>query len=275
MKLKSLFRDRALEAMEVPDQLDRVFQATNARGWLALVGVVAVLLVALGWGVTGTLQVQVPASGVLERPGELFTVAIRESGFIEAVLVKEGQLVGDGEYLATMVIDTGPDEPWPVSSPQSGRVIELMVTEGEYAEHGRSLARIERDDSDNDLVAMLFLPAREAGRVEPGMAVEVLPQTVHPREHGYLRGEVVDVEDFPVTLAGLERRLGNEALARTFIGETPPVLVRVALRRTQSNTSGYEWSISGGPDHRLRSGTLCDARITLRRTAPIQLLFDR
>ena len=43
---KSLFREEAVDKMLSPDDLDRLMRVTDPKGWLALIGLVALLLAA-------------------------------------------------------------------------------------------------------------------------------------------------------------------------------------------------------------------------------------
>lgn len=60
-----LFRKKALEKLQSPEQLNQLLTVTSPRGWLALVMLSILLLAAALWGILGTIQASVSGSGVL------------------------------------------------------------------------------------------------------------------------------------------------------------------------------------------------------------------
>ncbi len=64
-----LFRKRALEKLQAPEQLDQLLTVTSPRSWLALLAITALLTAGLLWSVLATVEVALPGTGVL-RPAE-------------------------------------------------------------------------------------------------------------------------------------------------------------------------------------------------------------
>ena len=48
---KKLFRKSALEQLSSPEQLDRLLQVTNPKGWIALLAVWALLVMIIIWSI--------------------------------------------------------------------------------------------------------------------------------------------------------------------------------------------------------------------------------
>jgi HlyD family secretion protein len=76
-----LFRKVAIERQASPEQLDVLMQITSPRGWLALLGLGAILLGALSWGVLGSISDTVTGQGILSQAG-----AAQAGGGVEALL---------------------------------------------------------------------------------------------------------------------------------------------------------------------------------------------
>jgi hypothetical protein len=70
-----LFRKVALERISSPEQLDQLLQVTEPRNWLALVSLICLLGVAIGWGFIGQLLTTVSGQGVLVRAGVVATAS--------------------------------------------------------------------------------------------------------------------------------------------------------------------------------------------------------
>ena len=64
-----IFRKVALERLSSPEQLDQLMQVTNPQGWLALVGLCALLAAALLWGIFGSVPTETTGEGILLRQG--------------------------------------------------------------------------------------------------------------------------------------------------------------------------------------------------------------
>jgi hypothetical protein len=63
-----LFRKTALERLSSPEELDSLMQVTNPKGWMALLALGGLVLVAVVWGFFGSVPVKATAHGVLKTP---------------------------------------------------------------------------------------------------------------------------------------------------------------------------------------------------------------
>ena len=115
------------------------------------------------------------------------------------------------------------------------------------------------------LVAVLYVPPRDGKKLRPGMAVEVTPATVQREEHGFVLGRVRRIAEFPSSTAGMTRTLQNDQLVRTLAGDGAPYEVEVALEADAAAASGLRWSSGRGPAFAVNSGTMCEARVTVRQ----------
>ncbi|HEV2843524.1 MAG TPA: NHLP bacteriocin system secretion protein [Thermoanaerobaculia bacterium] len=97
-----------------------------------------------------------------------------------------------------------------VVSNRAGRVLELLVDQGDVVNPGTPILNLEVVSE--DLVAVLFVPATAGKRVQPGMAVRVSPSVVKREEYGSILGRVTWAAEYPSTSRGMVRLLGNEAL---------------------------------------------------------------
>jgi HlyD family secretion protein len=160
-----------------------------------------------------------------------------------------------------------------VVSSHNGRVLELLVDQGDVVSPGTAILNLEVVSE--DLVAVLFVPATAGKRVQPGMTVRIAPSTVKREEFGSILGRVLWAAEYPSTSRGMVRLLGNEALAQKLMEQGPPIQVNVALQRDPSTPSGFRWSSSKGPNLKISSGTLATGDIVVREEAPINLVIPR
>lgn len=269
---KQIFRKAALERLASPEQLDELMQVATPRGWLAFLALASLLVAAVAWGIWGRIPIQVNAPAILLHSGGVKNVVTLYTGQVSALHVRPGDLVQEGQVVATL---THPDltEPHMVTSPYTGRILELRASEGELLNVGSSLMSLELVGEEIKLQALLYVSPVEGKKIEPGMAVQLAPATIRREEHGFLMGRVQSVGDFPSTYQGMFRTLGSDELIRALALEEAPLEVQIELIPDPDNPSGYRWSSMRGPDTPLQSGTLGAATILIGEQRPIELIL--
>jgi HlyD family secretion protein len=95
-----IFRKVALERLSSPEQLDQLVQVTDPRGWLALAGLGALLLAAIGWGVWGSIPSEAQGEGILLRQGGVSALVSAANGQVEEILVAVGDVIEKGQPVA-------------------------------------------------------------------------------------------------------------------------------------------------------------------------------
>jgi HlyD family secretion protein len=97
-----LFRKVALDRLASPEQLDQLLPVTDARGWIALTAVGAVLVAAISWGFLGSIPQNVSGTGILVKSGGVLEIIAAASGQISDVAVHVGDQVTEGQVVARM-----------------------------------------------------------------------------------------------------------------------------------------------------------------------------
>jgi len=161
-----------------------------------------------------------------------------------------------------------------VTAPFTGRVLEVVVNEGDLVSPGTALARLDREGREvQDLEAVLYISQQDGKRIQPGMRVQIAPTTFKREEFGTVIATVTSVSDFPATQEGMMRTLANSALVQSLTGGAAPYEVYANLELDAGTPSGYRWSSSRGPDGRLQSGTVVSATIAVEQQRPIALVI--
>ncbi|HEX7707250.1 MAG TPA: NHLP bacteriocin system secretion protein [Thermoanaerobaculia bacterium] len=158
-----------------------------------------------------------------------------------------------------------------IKSPYAGRILEITTNVGDLVGPGARILTLEELDAPID--AMIYIPAGEGKKVQPGMEVRVSPSTVKAEEYGFIIGEVTKVSDYPVTPEGLMRVLRNEALVSAMSGSSAQIEVNVRLIPDVETPSGFRWSSSKGPPLRVLSGTLASGQVVVERKRPISYIL--
>jgi HlyD family secretion protein len=166
-----------------------------------------------------------------------------------------------------------------VTSPYTGRVIELKVKLGELLERGTSMfTLVPRDpasgDSRNaDLTAVVYVPPGDGKKIKVGMPVALSPSVAPREEFGFLLGRVKWVAEVPSTPEGMGYTLKNKQLVQNLSNNAAPIEVVVGLDRDPKTPSGYAWSSSRGPDIKLNGGTLTQADVRVRDMPLLRLVI--
>ncbi|HYR10947.1 MAG TPA: NHLP bacteriocin system secretion protein [Longimicrobium sp.] len=163
-----------------------------------------------------------------------------------------------------------------VTSPYTGRVLEVMAEQGSIVERGQEILTVDLTGrAVKGLEAILYIPSVHGKKIKPGMEVQIAPSTVKKEEFGYLLGTVTYVSDFPVTPQGMTRVLKNEQLVTTLSGDDAPYEIHVDLLPDPDNVSTYRWTSTEGPPLRIQSGTLATAGIVVERRRPILMVIPQ
>jgi HlyD family secretion protein len=95
----SLFRQAPARRLSSPDDLDKLLQVTDPRGWIALSAVGLLIVSLAGWAFVGSVPVKVAGRGILLKSGGLQEIAAATSGRIVDVAVNVGHQVKAGQIV--------------------------------------------------------------------------------------------------------------------------------------------------------------------------------
>ncbi|HEX6041344.1 NHLP bacteriocin system secretion protein [Longimicrobium sp.] len=163
-----------------------------------------------------------------------------------------------------------------VTSPYTGRVLELIVEQGSMVNRGQPILTVDLTGrAVKGLEAILYIPSVHGKKIRPGMEVQIAPSTVKKEEFGYLLGRVTYVSDFPVTPQGMQRVLKNEQLVTALSGDDAPYEIHADLVPESRNVSGLRWTSSSGPPILIKSGTMATAGVVVERRRPVEMVIPQ
>jgi HlyD family secretion protein len=160
-----------------------------------------------------------------------------------------------------------------IRCPYTGRVVELKVNPGKIIGAGNVILSIERIFTNEELEAIIYVPSNQGKKIKPDMEVKISPSTIEVEKYGFIRGVVTQVSEYPASFEGMLNTLGNKELVATFFQGLPPLAVRVKLKKNLDTPSGFYWTSGNGPEAKVKSGTLCSAKIVVKNRRPISLIF--
>ncbi len=262
---KMLFRAQALQKVSSPEQLDELIQVTDPTGWLALLALTALIVVALVWSILGSIPSTTVGQGIFIKGGALYGVVAPASGELTEINVAVGDVVTQGQPVARIGSDKIP-------SPHAGRVAQLLVDQGDYLSVGTTILSLEPENAGMRVTA--FVPLADAKKILPGMKAQISPSTIKKEDFGSMLGTVRFVAQFPSTMSGLKGILVNDELIKIVSSIPAPVEVQIELERDPGAPSGYRWTSSGGPSSlQISSGTLGSVTVVTSEQQPISLIL--
>lgn len=102
MAKPDIFRKVALDRLGSPDQLDELMQVATPKGWLALTGLAALLVVAIVWSVVGSIPERIPAQAILLRSGGVYEVVAQSGGLVSDLSIRVGDTIREGQVIARL-----------------------------------------------------------------------------------------------------------------------------------------------------------------------------
>jgi HlyD family secretion protein len=94
------FRRKCLPQVSSPDEINRLLEVTTAKGWIALVGIAALIVVALSWSLTAAVPLTVNGRGMLLKSGGIVEVSAGANGRLADLSVAVGDMVAEGQIIA-------------------------------------------------------------------------------------------------------------------------------------------------------------------------------
>lgn len=309
---RKIFRDKALERLSSPDNINELVSVTSRRSWLALLALSGITFALIIWSIFGKLSKTVAGQGILIQAGGIAEVNVLSAGVIDSVFVQEGQQVNVGTPIAlitdpSLEIQTknivnqinklekdsiphkvliqqlkdkitklrqDPQKTSYILSSYKGKVIEITSKKGDFVEAGFPLSNIEIKQHENAaLRAVIYVAPEEGKKIKANMVVRIAPSTIKVEEYGYVEGIVQNVSEYPATRYGMEKVLGNPDLVRSFSEGEPPIAVTVKLKQNPQNKKLYQWTSQRGKNLEINPGTLCLASIIIGKVSPIELLI--
>jgi HlyD family secretion protein len=189
----------------------------------------------------------------------------------EASVVRQNQISDLQNQIAmgTLQLTQSGDIP----SAYAGTVTEVFASAGQVLTAGVRLISLDIGDAGAVPTSVSYFPVRDGKKIQPGMAIQITPDTVDRERFGGIVGKVISVSRLPVTREGAVSTVGNPDIVASLMGDGAYIEVTAQLDADPSTSSGYRWSSSRGPDSKITSGITTVSRVTVEKRAPITYLI--
>lgn len=250
-------------------RVDQVALFGRPRMWVALIGIIVLLLAFIAWGFIARAPVSIAVNGLITTSGGVSDIGSSLTGTVNEVYVGVGDRVDVGNNVVSIEDDLGRTAEVKATIP--GTVLEIATRVGSFVTAGQGLMILQT--TDEPLTAIALVPVTDSGRIMPGQQVLVSPSSASPSEYGYIQGTVASVSAIPVSPARLEKLTAGIAGVADPEDLASPVLEVGIVLSSASTTSGYAWTIGAGPPFTLLAGTPFTGQIIVGEQAPLARLL--
>jgi HlyD family secretion protein len=160
-----------------------------------------------------------------------------------------------------------------IYSPHKGKVLEILVNQGERVKEEQSLIYAEFWSPEEKLVFYAYFPSEYGKYIHVGSRMEVFLSTVNPKEFGALLSRVESISEYPISEQAIISQIHNANLARFLTNQEPVTQVIAAPIKDLRDPSGYAWTSHQGPPITLSSGTVGRVEVDIETIHPIYYLF--
>ena len=136
-----IFREKSLERLSSPEQLDRVMRVTRPLGWVSLLGCFCLIGIAVAWAIWGKIHTTIAGQGILLREGAIYDVVSLGTGQVKSILVRVEDHVEKGQVIATLFL---PDQDHLIRE-EKDRLATLESERDMILNLGNNTARIKRE----------------------------------------------------------------------------------------------------------------------------------
>jgi len=270
--MKQLYRKSSIERLSNPDQLDRRIKISSTMSWLALLGVLMIIVATIIWSFVGNIPSIENVSGIVAKPANVNAVFSDASGSIISILKYVGDVVKKGDKIA--LVKCGDGKEISVVSDIDGKLSDILVQIGSPVFPGAEIARIT-PNIEQEQVVVCYVPLVIAQKLQKDMRVLLYPVSIDSQKYGHMEAWIDSVEKYAANTGNLWYVLGNDNLvADQFLSSGPVVAVVCRLRTDSSTKSGFFWSSEKGNELIIPNGSVVSAKIIIEETTPISKLLN-
>ena len=101
--MKKIFRDKALEKLSNPEELEGAVQIINVKSWILLLLFILITFAIFFWMGFNTINQQVKSKGIIIKPNSLTIIHSLSNGFIENISINNSNSIKKGDYLFNLI----------------------------------------------------------------------------------------------------------------------------------------------------------------------------
>jgi multidrug resistance efflux pump len=267
-------RKAHLEKLTSPEQLDRLLVIIRARGWIALLCLLVIVLGILMWALFGTIPMTLDGRGIFFNPSAIELIQSETEGVVEEIYVIMGDLVKKGQALLK-IKTLNNQESKAILAPADGRILMVVVLRGQGVAFGQTLLWFQTLENKKELdLVYAFFSIDKGDQIRPGMRAQMMFESVHSAIYGKMEGTVLKVLPYAASAQGsILRSIPSGALREYLTKEEAPVIVLIQPIKDPATPSGFKWTTKKGPPYELIPGSVASIEVFVEEKRPISYLI--
>jgi len=216
-------------------------------------------------------------SAIAEFQAQLKELDSREANLaredLETATIRKKEIQDLKREIAQLELQLGNSSQ--IISQHNGRILELAVNPGQVLNAGTRLGTLEVENPSSKLVGMTYFTVGDGKKIQPGMTLQITPQTVKRERFGGVVGKITSISSFPITQDAAASVVGNPEVVQGLVSDKQEGVIQVfaELKPDTTTFTGYQWSSSKGPNLKISPGTTTTARVKVDERAPITFLL--
>lgn len=268
-KEDGLFRQSALDSLNVQEESEGEAQVTSPSVYILLATMIIILAAVFVWGIFGNITDKSEISGIIFPVEGVQDVTLPNRGTVRSLFIHNGDNVSRGQSLAMVSVE---DAYSMISVPSDGIVIDVK-SENETFEAFEPIATILAGENDAPHSLVAFVPFEVSSKFRPGMKIEVTPKNLSREKNGYITGQVTEVSKYPVSKDEASRRLKTDTFADDLFPEHGAAFeVRMTLDILEDGSPA--WSFTPDYPVDMATGTFCSIQVITNRRSVYRYLFE-
>ena len=178
------------------EALDEIVATTRPRLWIALVSLLALIALGVGWIFLGRIPLQVEAQGVVSQPDGSVIIPAPVTGAVDVVVASLTD-VAKGDTLA-FITPFNDDPKTTIVAAGPGTITSRLVQNGQGVQAGEGLFVLDAPNDSNVVRILAFPTSQDVERFKPGQLVTVSVGSIQSQ------GTVVTVSAVPIGARSLE-----------------------------------------------------------------------
>ena len=266
-------QDSRQKKLQSPDQIGSTLKVTALPTYLLALTALLLIGAFFVWGFLGTVSDKVYYSGVVFPLEGTSDVTLPNRGMVRTIFVHSGDHVSRGQSVALISVDNSYSI---LTSTVEGTVINTKVDNEPFEAFEPIISVISGNEAQlQQTMLIAFIDNAGQRDLREGMMAQVWPEDEKRDEIGYVRGQVLRIDRYPVSASEVRQILKNEEMADRLM-ESGNIMyqVNIELHRSPEDPSLYDWSFGQPEDVNMNVGTYCSVLSETRRRSMFQYLFE-
>ncbi len=266
-----LFRKTALDEIASPERVNEYIHVSSVSTFVILGGMFLFMCAVIVWGIWGHVTENVLIQGVVFPFEGSSSVTLPKDGVVREVFVKRGDYVREGDRLALVSID---QQFSLLTSQEEGMVIRAKERASQFSAYEPLVGLLRQDSARQGRESVAFTTFENLRKLKPGMPVQVSPADLPREKYGYMVGQIVRIDKYPLSKQEALEILKVESFTNDIFPEKATFAVRILLREDPDQPGHILWSHAKQRDVRIATGTFCNIQIITKRLPVYRKLFE-